>query len=49
MKRRSEIVAAAMAIRDLWLKQPVANTPEWHEAVLWLVQSVDRYKREGRA
>lgn len=32
---------AAENIRTLWLKKPVSNDPDWHAAVLALIQALD--------
>ena len=31
----------ATDIKKLWLRKPVANDPEWHEAILRLIQALD--------
>jgi hypothetical protein len=37
----NDVLTAANNIRELWLQKPVANDPEWHAAVLALVQALD--------
>jgi hypothetical protein len=41
MCANTEVIAAAKAIRELWLQKPVANDPEWHAAVLALIQALE--------
>ncbi len=35
------VTEAAKKIRELWIKKPVANDPDWHAAVLALIQALD--------
>lgn len=47
IEQLKNLIIACNALRDLWLKGSLENSPEWHEAVLKIVQIMDKlYPRE---
>jgi hypothetical protein len=41
---KDNVIAAAKKIRKLWIQKPVANDPDWHYAVLELIQALSPTK-----
>jgi hypothetical protein len=41
MKNCKRLLQSVKNMRDVWLKEPVGNTPEWHAVVLTVIQEFD--------